>query len=96
LVYTQTPPVPGAAPLWPFVPLLRVLAWAVAEAKPIPASAAHTTISPATLDELVEWVQRILQSFLSDSGAKERSPEKLRGYLRRWLAPSIRALTPPD
>jgi hypothetical protein len=43
------------------------------------------------LDELSEWVLRVLQSFLVDAGDPERSPDELRAYLYRWLAPVIPA-----
>lgn len=39
--------------------------------------------------ELVEHLLRMLQTLVLDPG--ERSPEQLRAYLTRWLAPAIRA-----
>ncbi|TCJ96634.1 TetR/AcrR family transcriptional regulator [Nocardia alba] len=51
----------------------------------------RTTIDSSTLDELVEWIQRIVQSFLSDqTESPTRTPDQLREYLHRWLGPSIR------
>ncbi len=44
-----------------------------------------------TFDELVEWALRAVQSFLSDPGDPPRGPDELREFLRRWLAPAIRA-----
>jgi AcrR family transcriptional regulator len=41
------------------------------------------------IDELSEWVLRILQSFLIDTTDPERTPAELRAYLYRWLAPAI-------
>jgi AcrR family transcriptional regulator len=41
------------------------------------------------LDELSEWILRVLQSFLVDAGDPERTPAELRAYLYRWLAPVI-------
>lgn len=40
--------------------------------------------------ELVEHLLRTLQTFLLDPGTPERSAEELRGYLQRWLAPTLR------
>jgi AcrR family transcriptional regulator len=45
--------------------------------------------SSAELDELSEWVLRVLQSFLVDAGDPERTPDELRAYLYRWLAPVV-------
>lgn len=42
--------------------------------------------------ELVEHLLRMLQTLVLDPG--ERTPEQLRAYLNRWLAPAIRALAP--
>jgi AcrR family transcriptional regulator len=41
--------------------------------------------------ELVEHLLRTLQSLVIDPGHPERSPEQLRGYLTRWIAPAVRA-----
>jgi AcrR family transcriptional regulator len=41
--------------------------------------------------ELVEHLLRTLQSLVIDPGHPERSPRELRGYLSRWIAPSVRA-----
>lgn len=40
--------------------------------------------------ELVEHLLRMLQSLVLDPG--DRTPEQLRAYLNRWLAPTIRTL----
>jgi AcrR family transcriptional regulator len=37
------------------------------------------------LDELVELMLRLLQSFVIDPGRPPRSPEDFRAYLRRWF-----------
>ncbi|MGI5328780.1 TetR/AcrR family transcriptional regulator [Actinomadura nitritigenes] len=37
------------------------------------------------LDELVELMLRLLQSFVIDPGHPPRSPEEFRAYLRRWF-----------
>jgi AcrR family transcriptional regulator len=37
------------------------------------------------LDELVELMLRLLQSFIIDPGRPPRSPEDFRSYLRRWF-----------
>ncbi len=41
--------------------------------------------------ELVEHLLRTLQSFFLDPGDPERTGEELRAYLRRWVAPALRA-----
>lgn len=41
--------------------------------------------------ELVEHLLRTLQSLVIDPGHPERSPDELRGYLTRWVAPAVRA-----
>ncbi|WP_205475151.1 TetR/AcrR family transcriptional regulator [Nocardioides sp. SYSU D00038] len=41
--------------------------------------------------ELVEHLLRTLQSLLLDPGLPPRTPEQVRGYLQRWLAPVLRA-----
>jgi AcrR family transcriptional regulator len=59
---------------------------AVAEPEP------NETQSPLTsdeLDELVELILRLLQSFLSDPGPRPRSEKELRTFFRRWLLPAI-------
>lgn len=43
------------------------------------------------LPELVEHLLRTLQSLVLDPGEPARSGEELRAYLRRWLAPAVRA-----
>ncbi|BBZ43460.1 TetR/AcrR family transcriptional regulator [Mycobacterium parmense] len=40
-------------------------------------------------DGLVEFMLRILQSFIVDPGRPPRSPAELRDYLRQWVAPAI-------
>ncbi|MEU0494961.1 TetR/AcrR family transcriptional regulator [Mycobacterium sp. NPDC006124] len=53
--------------------------------------------SEADLDDLAEYLLRIIQSFVIDPGRPPRTGEALRGYLRRWVAGSIvpSTLTPP-
>jgi len=41
--------------------------------------------------ELVEHLLRTLQSLVIDPGHPERSPDELRAYLTRWIAPAVRA-----
>ncbi|HEY7053141.1 MAG TPA: TetR/AcrR family transcriptional regulator [Mycobacterium sp.] len=41
------------------------------------------------LDELAEYLLRIIQSFVIDPGRPPRSKAKLRQYLRRWVAPAL-------
>lgn len=41
--------------------------------------------------ELVEHLLRTLQSLVIDPGYPERSPAELRGFLRRWISPAVRA-----
>lgn len=53
----------------------------------------RTTLESTSLDELIEWALRVVQSFLSDRGDPPRQAEELREYLRRWLAPAIREWT---
>jgi len=43
----------------------------------------------AALDELVELMQRTLQSFIVDPGDPPRSPAQLRAYLHRWVGPAV-------
>jgi AcrR family transcriptional regulator len=48
--------------------------------------------SPLTsdeVDELVELILRLLQSFLTNPGPRPRSEEELRAFFRRWLLPAI-------
>jgi AcrR family transcriptional regulator len=45
-----------------------------------------------TLPELVEHLLRTLQSLVLDPGDPGRSPEGLRAYLQRWVAPALRVL----
>lgn len=48
-------------------------------------------ICDADLDDLAEYMLRILQSFMIDPGRPPRTGEVLRAYLRRWVAPVLRA-----
>jgi len=43
----------------------------------------------ALLDELVEFVLRIIQSFIVDPGDEPRTGPELRGYLRRWVGGAV-------
>ena len=43
------------------------------------------------LDELVEFMLRILQSLILDSGRPRRTGPALRQYLHEWVAPAVRA-----
>ncbi len=48
--------------------------------------------SPLTsgeVDELVELILRLLQSFLTNPGPRPRSEAELRAFFRRWLLPAI-------
>jgi AcrR family transcriptional regulator len=45
----------------------------------------------ADLDELVEQMLRMTQSFVVDPGTPPRTGTALRAYLTRWLAPAIAA-----
>jgi AcrR family transcriptional regulator len=45
------------------------------------------------LDELIEIMLRTLQSLIVDPGRPARVGEKLRHFLRGWIAPSVRAHT---
>lgn len=40
------------------------------------------------LDELVEFLLRLMQSFFVDPGP-QRTPVQLRAYLRRWVGPAV-------
>ncbi|MEN4477354.1 TetR/AcrR family transcriptional regulator [Mycolicibacterium cosmeticum] len=44
----------------------------------------------AELDELAEYLLRIIQSFVIDPGRPPRTGARLRDYLRRWVAPALR------
>ena len=46
-------------------------------------------LDDAGIDDLAEYMLRILQSFMIDPGRPERTGEVLRGYLRRWVAPVL-------
>ncbi|MEN4475086.1 TetR/AcrR family transcriptional regulator [Mycolicibacterium cosmeticum] len=43
------------------------------------------------LDELVEFMLRLLQSFIVDPGRPARHGQALRDYLDDWVAPAVRA-----
>ncbi len=43
------------------------------------------------IDDLVEYMLRLLQSFMIDPGRPPRSGAALRGYVRRWLGPVVTA-----
>jgi AcrR family transcriptional regulator len=43
----------------------------------------------ADLDELAEYLLRIIQSFVIDPGRPPRRGEKLRDYLRRWVGSAV-------
>jgi AcrR family transcriptional regulator len=43
----------------------------------------------ATLDELVEFLLRIIQSMVVAPREPARSPAELRAFLRRWIAPAL-------
>jgi AcrR family transcriptional regulator len=47
--------------------------------------------SAGDLDELVEHMLRITQSFVIDPGTPPRQGPELRAYLHRWLAPALEA-----
>lgn len=42
------------------------------------------------MDELVEFMLRVLQSFILDPGEHVRRGAELRDFLRRWVAPAVR------
>jgi AcrR family transcriptional regulator len=42
------------------------------------------------LNELAEYLLRIIQSFVIDPGRPPRTGTRLRDYLRRWVAPALR------
>lgn len=43
------------------------------------------------IDELVEYMLRMLQSFIIDPGRPPRKGDELRNYIRRWLGPVVAA-----
>lgn len=43
------------------------------------------------IDDLVEYMLRMLQSFMIDPGRPPRTGQELRGYVRRWLGPVVTA-----
>ena len=45
----------------------------------------------AAIDDLVEYMLRMLQSFMIDPGHPPRTGVELRGYVRRWLGPVVTA-----
>jgi AcrR family transcriptional regulator len=49
--------------------------------------------SDAELDELVEHILRLIQSYAIDPGTPPRTGPALRAYLGRWLAPAIEVRT---
>ncbi|TCJ99452.1 TetR/AcrR family transcriptional regulator [Nocardia alba] len=51
-------------------------------------------IDSTRLDELVEHMLRIVQSFILDPGRPPRRGPDLRAYLTTWVAPAVRALQP--
>ncbi|MCC3331500.1 hypothetical protein LK455_27845 [Nocardia abscessus] len=51
-------------------------------------------IDSARLDELVEHMLRIVQSFVLDPGRPPRRGAELRAYLTTWVAPAVRNLQP--
>ncbi|MGW0175493.1 TetR/AcrR family transcriptional regulator [Rhodococcus sp. NPDC003322] len=50
---------------------------------------AEAGLAGANLDELVEHMLRIVQSFVIDPGRPPRSGDELRLYLRKWVAPAV-------
>jgi len=49
-------------------------------------------LTEAEQGELTEVIMRVIQSFMLDPGSPRRSPDEIREFLRRWLAPSVRAV----
>ena len=45
--------------------------------------------SDQSLDELVEFMLRTLQSFILDPGGPDRHGGELRAFLHRWVAPAV-------
>jgi AcrR family transcriptional regulator len=54
---------------------------------------AQAGLAAEDLDDLVEYLLRIMQSFMIDPGRPPRTGEVLRAYLRRWVAPVLVAET---
>ncbi|SEL97732.1 TetR/AcrR family transcriptional regulator [Rhodococcus maanshanensis] len=52
-------------------------------------------LAGANLDELVEHMLRIVQSFVIDPGRPRRSGAELRSYLRKWVAPAVDRMRSP-
>jgi hypothetical protein len=46
-------------------------------------------LDDAGIDDLVEYMLRMLQSFMIDPGQPPRTGKALRSYLRRWVAPVV-------
>ena len=74
-------------------PTAIALGRSVIDRFPVDWSAAGFT--DGELDELVEHILRIIQSYAIDPGTPPRTGATLRGYLRRWLAPAVDAHTGP-
>lgn len=53
-------------------------------------------VDDAAVDELTELIMRVIQSFMLDPGSPRRSPDEMRAYLGRWLAPSVRSACAPS
>ncbi|UGT57617.1 TetR/AcrR family transcriptional regulator [Nocardia asteroides] len=53
-------------------------------------------IDSARLDELVEHMLRIVQSFVLDPGRPPRRGTELRAYLTTWVAPALNAFRTPE
>ncbi len=49
------------------------------------------SLSEEDLNDLVEVILRLLQSFLTNPGPQPRSEAQLRTLLRRWLLPALNA-----
>ncbi|WP_228001873.1 TetR/AcrR family transcriptional regulator [Nocardia australiensis] len=56
---------------------------------------AHYGYDDASLQELVEYVLRTMQSFFASPGNPPRSEDELRRYLRRWMGAAIIAQMKP-
>jgi len=48
-----------------------------------------TALTPGEVDDLVELILRLLQSFIVDPGPRPRGDAELRSFFRRWLLPAI-------
>lgn len=48
-------------------------------------------MNDAAIDDLVEYMLRMLQSFMIDPGRPPRRGKELRSYVRRWLGPVVTA-----